>query len=206
MTKGKIIRRTIGIVALVCWVIFIVPKLILPSGDRLVWQLDNWALIVAIVLTAVYVVMSTIHIAKGRHWTIKILEWLGCVIFFLICCVVLFLAGIRDDRKIWSNNEYVVWDEYGGFVDPSLFVLYKRDGLIDRRLYIFSVDGWQVKNADYTMYEDIDLMKEEADVSPFESDSVYHTTVFYRLSNGEQYDEAQNDSLFELIRKEETAE
>lgn len=120
--------------------------------------------------------------------------------FFLICCVVLFLAGIRDDRKIWGNKEYVVWDEYGGFGDPSLFVLYKRDCLIDRRLYIFRIDGWQVKNADYTIYEDLDLMKEEADVSPFESDSVYHTTVFYRLSNGELYDETQNDSLFELIK------
>ena len=202
MTKGKIIRRTIGIVAVLCWFIFIVPNLILPFGDRLAWQLDNWALIVAIVLTAVYVVMSTIHIAKGRHWTIKILEWLGCVIFLLICCVVLFLAGIRADRKIWGNNEYVVWDEFGGFAEPNLFVLYKRDCFIDRRLYIFGHCSWLVKNADYTMYEDVDLMKEEADiyVSSYESDSVYHTTVFYRLSNGEQYDEAQNDSLFELIR------
>jgi len=46
-------------------------------------------------------------------------------------------------------------------------------------------------------------MKEEADiyVSPSERDSVYHTTVFYRLSDGELYDEAQNDSLFKLIRE-----
>ncbi len=201
MTKSKIIRRTIGIVAVLCWFIFIVPNLILPFGDRLAWQLDNWALIVAIVLTAVYVVMSTIHIAKGRHWTIKILEWLGCVIFLLICCVVLFLAGILADRKIWSNNEYVVYSEYYGFFDPKQFVLYKRDGLIDRRQHSLG-SGWsQVKNAVYTMYEDLDLMKEEADVSPFESDSVYHTTVFYRLSDCEQYDEAQNDSLFKLIRE-----
>ena len=202
MTKSKIIRRTIGIVALVCWVIFIVPKLILPSGDRLVWQLDNWALIVATVLTAVYAVMLTIFIVKGRHWATKILEWLGCVVVLLVCCVMLFFAGIRADKKIWSNNEYVVWDEYGGFGDPGVFVLYQRDGLIDRRLHIFGYYSWLVKNADYTMYEDFDLMKEEADVyvSPSESDSVYHTTVFYCLSNGELYDETQNDSLFELIR------
>ena len=41
---------------------------------------------------------------------------------------------MRDD-KIWSSKDYVVYSEYDGPIDPHKFVLYKRDGLIDRRMF-----------------------------------------------------------------------
>ena len=42
---------------------------------------------------------------------------------------------VKHDEKIWSNKKYVVYSEYDGIIAPSMFVLYKRDGLIDRRMY-----------------------------------------------------------------------
>jgi hypothetical protein len=50
------------------------------------------------------------------------------------------------------------------------------------------------------MYNDLDLIKEEIDATAFESDSVYHRTVFYRLSDGYQFEQNKNDSLKNVIK------
>ena len=50
------------------------------------------------------------------------------------------------------------------------------------------------------MYDDFDLIKEEVDATGFESDSVFHCTSFYRLSDGERFDQEKNDSLLKLIK------
>ena len=58
----------------------------------------------------------------------------------------------------------------------------------------------RVRKVDYTIYETLDLIKEEMDYVPYGSDSVRHLTSFYRLSDRHYYEQTQNESLFELIK------
>ena len=59
---------------------------------------------------------------------------------------------VKHDEKIWSSKDYVVYSEYDGFFDPNMFVLYKRDGLVDRRMYRLSDIGFgELKRADYSL-------------------------------------------------------
>jgi hypothetical protein len=134
--------------------------------------------------------MLTIHYSKGKHILWKITGWLGCIALVMACLFSLYVATFDHDEKIWSSKEYVVYSEYGGFIDPNIFVLYKRDGFIDRRMFSLGSSGFgEVKGADYSMYYDYDLIKEEIDATGFESDSVFHCTSFYRLSDGERFDQ-----------------
>lgn len=201
------IRRIIGITALVLWVIAIVPKIILDHNSRLVWQLDNWAFMIAPIFTIAYAVLLTIYIANGKHWAIKSLVWIGCGVISLVCIGVFFIAGVFQDYKIWGNKDYVVYDEFGGFGDPSVYVLYQRKGILDERMYIFRLGVWksngarnEITSADYLFCEPLDLIKEETDVVINNNDSA-HITTFYRLSNGSEFDQSQNDSLLRLINK-----
>ena len=50
------------------------------------------------------------------------------------------------------------------------------------------------------MYDELDLIKEEIDATEFESDSVYHCTTFYRLSDGWPFGQEENDSLLDVIK------
>ena len=200
--RTTIIRRIIGITALVMCAIAIVSRIILGDNARLVCQLDNWAMLIAPIFSIAYVIMLTIRIAKGRHWGVKLLEWVGCTILILIFIGAFFIAGVFHDYKIWSNKDYVVYDEFGGFMDPHVNALYKRNGIIDNRLYIIGCWGWsRMQNVDYTIYESLDLLKEEADVSDFPDSEMSHITQFYRLSNGHEYEQSQNDSLVALINQ-----
>ena len=190
-----------AIIAFVLLAISLVPLLFLEHGDRLVWQLSNWAWIFASLLIAIIGVMLTIHYSKGKHILWKITGWLGCIALVMACLFSLYVATFDHDEKIWSSKEYVVYSEYGGFIDPNIFVLYKRDGFIDRRMFSLGSSGFgEVKGADYSMYYDYDLIKEEIDATGFESDSVFHCTSFYRLSDGERFDKEKNDSLLKLIK------
>ena len=207
MTKTTIIRRIIGITALVLWVVVILSITLLSRDDEIVWQLDFWAAILAPVFTLVYSILWTIHISNGKHWAIKLAEGIWCAFVFFFCIVVFFVAVVCHDIKIWSNKDYVVYSEYGGFIDPDYLVLYKREGLVNKKMYIIGSE-WRglIKNAEYFIYEPFDLMREEVDVVPFsdsDSDSVYHRTVFYRLSDGKAYKQSQNDSLMTLIKHQE---
>ena len=108
---------------------------------------------------------------------------MSCAVLVMTCLISLYIAMARHDEKIWSNEDYVVYSEYDGNIDPNKFVLYKRDGLIDRRMYYLGSIGFgDLKGADYSIYVDLDLIKEEIDATEFESDSVYHRTIFYRLN------------------------
>lgn len=190
-----------AIIAFVLLAISLVPLLFLEHGDRLVWQLSNWAWIFASLLIAIIGVMLTIHYSKGKHILWKITGWLGCIALVMACLISLYVATFEHDEKIWSSKDYVVYSEYRGFIDPNMFVLYKRDGLIDRRMFSLGGIGFgELKGADYSMYDDFDLIKEEVDATGFESDSVFHCTSFYRLSDGERFDQEKNDSLLKLIK------
>lgn len=190
-----------AIIAFVLLAISLVPLLFLEHGDRLVWQLSNWAWIFASLLIAIIGVMLTIHYSKGKHILWKITGWLGCIALVMACLFSLYVATFDHDEKIWSSKDYVVYSEYYDFFDPNIFVLYKRDGLIDRRMFSLGSSGFgEVRRADYSMYYDHDLIKEEIDATGFESDSVFHSTVFYRLSDGYQFEPEKNDSLLKLIK------
>lgn len=196
----KRLRQITGITALALWMLAIVPKIVLENSQRLVWQMDNWAAMFAPIITIAYAIILTIGLVKNRRAIIKVLGALCCVAVVLFCSFLFFVAGVFLNHKVWSNNDYVVYDEYGGFIDPTLYVLYKRDGLFDNRLYILESFTYQKKNIDYTIYENLNLIKEDAEVSPFEGDNFEHTTTFFRLSDGEQYDQSKNDSLYALIK------
>ena len=199
-TMKKILIVTIA--AVIMLGIALVPKFFLDNGDRLVWQLQNWARTLATLLIIVDVVLLTIHYAKGKHVLKKIFVVLGCVVLVAVCLIGLYGALVRHDNKVWGDKDHVVYSEYYDFFDPEMFVLYKRDGLVDRRMYQLHTSYYgTVKKATYIMYPDADLIKEEADRMDFDGFNDYHTTTFYRLSDGQYFDKEKNDSLFSVIEQ-----
>lgn len=199
MKKSAIIGM--ALFALVLLGIVFLPALFLDNGDRLVWQLSSWAWIFASLLIAIIGILLTIRFTKGKHIFWRIMGWLGCIVLVSACLISLYIAMVRHDEKIWSNEDYVVYSEYGGFIDPNVFILYKRDGLIDRRMCCLGSNGFgELKRADYSMYDELDLIKEEIDATEFESDSVYHCTTFYRLSDGWPFGQEENNSLLDVIK------
>ncbi len=178
-----------------------VPTLFLENGDRLFWQLSNWAWIFASILIATIGVLLTIRYTKGKHILWKIMASMGCFVLVMTCLISLYIAMARHDEKIWSNEDYVVYSEYDGIIDPNKFVLYKRDGLIDRRMYYLGNIGFgDLKGADYSIYVDLNLIKEVIDATEFESNSVYHRTIFYRLTDGWPFEQEENDSLMNMLK------
>lgn len=194
------IRRIIGITALVLWVIAIVPRFILGKGERLVFQLENWALFFAFVLSILYMIMRTIYVVKkdNKH---KLYYWLRCVGVGIILLTMSFCTGCFFlDHKLWNNNDYIVYDEFGG-VFASDHVLYKRNGLVENRLYVVGNNFLNLKpnHVDYTIYEPLDLIKLENEGMDVEYNTKYHETTFYRLSDGHRYNQNLNDSLLTLV-------
>ena len=197
----KSVMYGMALFALVLLSIVFVPTLFLENGDRLVWQLSNWAWILASMLIAIMGILMTIRFTKGKRILWKIMGWSCSMLLVMACLISLFIAMAWHDEKIWSDEDYVVYSEYDGFIDPNMFVLYKREGLVDRRMYCINGIGFDdLKEADYSMYNESDLIKEEIDATEFESSSVYHRTVFYRLSDGCQFKQEENDSLMKVIK------
>ena len=190
-----------AIIALVLLGISFVPTLFLENGDRLIWQLSNWAWILASMLIAIMGILMTIRFTKGKRILWKIMGWSCSIVLVMACLISIYIAMVKHDEKIWSNKEYVVYSQYYDFFDPNMFVLYKRDGLVDRRMYRLNNIGFgELRGADFSMYNEFDLIKEEIDATEFESDSIYHRTIFYRLSDGYQFEQEENDSLLDVIK------
>ena len=194
------IRRIIGITTLVLWVIAIVPRFILVKGEKMVFQMENWALLFAFILSIPYMIMLTIYVVKknNKH---KVYYWLRCVGVCIILLIMSFCTGCFFlDHRLWSNNDYIVYDEFGDFF-ASDYVLYKRNGLVEKRLYVVGNNFLNLKpnQVDYTIYEPLDLIKMENDGMEVEYGTKYHETTFYRLSDGHRYGQNQNDSLLTLI-------
>ena len=156
------------------------------------------------IFTLVYAVLLTLYFTKGKRWTIKLLEWFVFGVVAVVCVAVFIITGANLNYKKWGNKDYVVYDEFGGFSEPAVYVLYKRNGIVDDRLGILRLGVWRnngrhaIEKVEYIIYEPLDLIKEEADVS-IDNDSTYHLTTFYHLSYGKEYDQSQNDSLLRLI-------
>ena len=197
----KSVMYGMALFALVLVGISFVPTLFLEDGDRLAWQLSNWAWILASMLIAIMGILMTIRFTKGKRILWKIMGWSCSIVLVMACLISIYIAMVKHDEKIWSNKEYVVYSQYYDFFDPNMFVLYKRDGLVDRRMYRLNNIGFgELRGADFSMYNEFDLIKEEIDATEFESDSIYHRTVFYRLSDGYQFEQEENDSLLEVIK------
>ena len=197
----KSVMYGMALFALVLLSIVFVPTLFLDDGDRLVWQLSNWAWILASMLIAIMGILMTIRFTKGKRILWKIMGWSCSIVLVMACLISIYIAMVKHDEKIWSNKEYVVYSQYYDFFDPNMFVLYKRDGLVDRRMYRLNNIGFgELRGADFSMYNEFDLIKEEIDATEFESDSIYHRTVFYRLSDGYQFEQEENDSLLDVIK------
>ena len=197
----KSVMYGMALFALVLLSIVFVPTLFLENGDRLVWQLSNWAWILASMLIAIMGILMTIRFTKGKRILWKIMGWSCSIVLVMACLISIYIAMVKHDEKIWSNKEYVVYSQYYDFFDPNMFVLYKRDGLVDRRMYRLNNIGFgELRGADFSMYNEFDLIKEEIDATEFESDSIYHHTVFYRLSDGYQFEQEENDSLLDVIK------
>ena len=203
MKKAKTIRRIIGITALVLWAVAI-SSLFLGEDVRMAYHLDGWAFGITFVLTPIYAVMLTIHIGRGKHWLIKVAAWIVSAIVIYVCGVMLFVSTMFSDHRAWSNKDYVVYSESKGWIDPNDLVLYRREGLFDRKMYYLRCEDFlQNDKVEYTMYDTLDLIKEEfTHSSYFESDSICHDTIFYRLSDGHRYSQDKNDSLITLINKQ----
>ena len=197
----KSVMYGMALFALVLLSIVFVPTLFLENGDRLVWQLSNWAWILASMLIAIMGILMTIRFTKGKRILWKTMGWSCSIVLVMACLISIYIAMVKHDEKIWSNKEYVVYSQYYDFFDPNMFVLYKRDGLVDRRMYRLNNIGFgELRGADFSMYNEFDLIKEEIDATEFESDSIYHRTIFYRLSDGYQFEQEENDSLLEVIK------
>ena len=197
----KSVMYGMALFALVLLGISFVPTLFLEDGDRLAWQLSNWAWILASMLIATMGILLAIRFTKGKRVLWKIMGWSYSILLAVACLISLFIAMAWHDEKIWSDEDYVVYSEYDGFIDPNMFVLYKRDGLVDRRMYYLNGIGFdELKEADYSIYNESDLIKEEIDATEFESDSVYHRTKFYRLSDGWLFEQEENDFLMNMLK------
>lgn len=201
-----LVRRAVGIAALLFWPMAILPLLLIPNTERLVWQLDNWALIFAPALTLVYAVLLTVRLAKGKHWTVKVGEWLACMVVALLCLVTLFFALVMHAPKVADSDSYVIYNEYGGLFDPNVYTVYRRDGLLNHRetclepceltSYITDVAP---TNEVLTIYDSLGLILHEGDVM-FQGTPA-HKSIFFDLHSGSRYDSSQNDSLFALVYK-----
>ena len=197
----KSVMYGMALFTLVLLSIVFVPTLFLENGDRLVWQLSNWAWIFASMLIAIMGILMTIRFTKGKRILWKIMGWSCSIVLVMACLISIYIAMVKHDEKIWSNKEYVIYSQYYDFFDPNMFVLYKRDGLIDRHMYRMNNIGFgELRGSYFSIYKEFDLIKEDLDVTEFESDSIYHCTVFYRLSDGYQFEQEKNDSLLEVIR------
>ena len=132
------------------------------------------------------------------------LEWFVFGVVAIVCVAVFIITGANLNYKMWSNKNYVVYDEFGDFSTPAVYVLYKRNGMVDDRLRFLRLGGWryngwhEIEKVEYNIYEQLDLIKEEADVS-IDGDSTYHLTTFYPLSRENEYEQSQNDSLLKLV-------
>lgn len=209
------IRRATGTTTLALWAVALVPGLMLPEGVRPVWQLDAWAMLFALILTVAYAVMLIIHFAHAKHWAVRVAALLVCTGVICVCSFGIFLAFLFDvaDKHVWGNKEYVVYYESFFFIDDPYegYVLYQRDGLLDRRLYAFSDGGlgrpfvlgddnlYRVYDVDYTFYKDLNLIECNADINPgWQAFDTSHVRYFYRLEDGQRYDDSLTDSLVRL--------
>ena len=223
-------RRIIGVIMLILWVIAFVPRMILEDNTRLVWHMDNWALLFVPIITIVYFLLLTIYVFRQKkHWVLKVLAVIGFIAVFLFCVLLNALELIeRFDYKLWGDKNYVVYEEYlredygcgcGEHVTgiETVKVIYKRNGLVDKKLCNLSSTGYISHDAfaiienilykgkhAFTFYEPLDLVKEDHTYDYMDGKPkhyIRHVTSFYNLSTGQgYYTDKEWDSINRLIK------
>lgn len=205
--KANTIRRIIGITALVLWGVWFVVRPHLNKGwDTLVWQLDKYVFIFAILLVVVYLVWLIVHIVYDKHWGWKSVGGLFCLAIAFIGVVFIWVQASFINKRLWSDGHYIIYFEGAqGFFDDRDVVLYERQGLVERRKVILNTvfEGDDRLKSEYTVYEPYDLLKEEAEVRYYGEKDASQYTAFYQLSTGQQYSgENTIDSIQQLINKQ----
>lgn len=159
---------------------------LLRDGSHLIYQMDVWIYYAAFLSVVVYGMLWLHYAVRKLHWALQTLILLApifCLLFFIFifACVGVF----SRDTRIWSNDQYVVYHAGNPWIDPAFFVLYERKGIIEKQCFTLGRGFFDPDNIEYYFDEQRDFIREEADWT-FDGDS-WHTTTFYRLSNGERY-------------------
>lgn len=192
-------RKIIGLIALILSTIAILCLILLDDGNYLAFQADVWLGYAALLSVVIYAFMWIIYAVKDLHWAIKTALISVPIIGTLFFIAVLVSVGFfLPDSRIWSNSQYSVYHERNQWIDPGHFVLYKRDGMLEKSCCFLGSEFFDPENVQYTIYNDLDLIYEEADWS-FDGRK-WHTTCFYRLSDGHPYEKDKNAYFQELIR------
>ncbi len=181
----KILRRVIGIIALVLLVMVLMCIFILDDGSHLIHQIDVWIYCAAFFMVVIYGILC-ISIIRKLHWGVKLLVIVVTVLgigYFLFVAAIVGVLG--KDTRIWSNDRYVVYHEPNSMIDPGLFVMYKQDGLIEKPCYTVGSEFGNPDKYECFFDEERDFIRIEADWT-FDVRS-WHTTTFYRLSDGKLY-------------------
>lgn len=159
---------------------------LLRDGSHLIYQMDVWIYYAAFVSVVAYGMFWLYYAVKKLHWALQTLIFLvpifGLLFFVYIVACMGFLGR---DTRIWSNNQYVVYHEPNAWFDPGFFVLYERKGIIEKQCFTLGSEFFDPDKIEYYFDKKRDFIREEADWT-FDGDS-WHTTKFYRMSDGEQY-------------------
>ena len=182
----KILRRVIGIIALVLLVMGLMCIFILDDGSHLIYQIDVWIYRAAFFMVVIYGILCLFYAIRNLHWALKLLISVVAVLgigYFLFVAAIVGVLG--KDTRIWSNDRYVVYHEPNSMIDPGLFVMYKQDGLIEKPCYTVGSEFGNPDKYECFFDEERDFIRIEADWT-FDVRS-WHTTTFYRLSDGKLY-------------------
>ena len=194
----KKIRNIIGLIALILSTMALLCLILLDEGNYLAFQADVWLGYAALLSVIIYAFVWIIYAVKDQHWAIKTALIGVPIIGTLFFIVILFSVGFfHPDSRIWSNSQYSVYHESNQWIDPGHFVLYKREGMLEKSCCFLGSEFFNPKNVQYTIYDDLNLICEEADWSFDGRD--WHTTSFYRLSDGHPYEQEEKEYLKELI-------
>lgn len=193
----KTIIKITGVAAVALAALSILSYALLGK-DHLFCQIDVWMRYAAFILAIVCFFIWLLDVVKGLHWALKILVVGGPFLIISLLCVALVLfTGSLPDSKTWEDGRYVVYHESGHGIEEGNYVMYKRDGMFERHCYPLFADVMNPKSINYFFYDNLDLIREEADWS-FDGHN-WHTTRFYKLSDGFLYEQKENEYLQKLL-------
>lgn len=179
-------HRIFAIIASLFVLMALLCVVLLRNGSHLVYQIDVWIYYAAFVSVVVYGMFWLYYAVKKLHWTLQTLIFLAFILSLLFYVYVFASVGVFGrDTRIWSNDQYAVYHEPNNWIEPGFFVLYERKGIIEKQCFTLGSEFFDPERIEYYFDKNRDFIREEADWT-FDGDS-WHTTTFYRLSDGEIY-------------------
>ncbi len=193
----KTIIKITGVAAVALAALSILSYALLGK-DHLFCQIDVWMRYGAFTMALVCFFIWLLNEVKGLHWALKILLVVVpfSIILFFVVAIVLF-TGTLPDSKTWEDGRHVVYHESGHGIEEGYYVMYKREGMFEKHCYPLFASVLNPKSINYFFYDNLDLIREEADWS-FDGDN-WHTTRFYKLSDGFLYEQKENEYLQKLL-------